>query len=245
MYYSHRLIDYFRYGIGSFVYRARRPFDPTKLYNVLEGKFVLLQDEVEEDDDDEEEEEEASDAENDDTKSGSEPNSASPANSDVATDDEDDDEEHVKPDFTNEQILANKKASAHFRGLHRSKGIFWLATRPNQMGAWSTAGAMLTLGSEMPWFCQVREEEWMADEQTVQNIKADFEGEWGDRRQEIVMIGEKLDEEALTRLFDGCLLSKAEMKSNILLYHAQTNFNEQLCRYLGLEVPPKLENLSV
>ena len=52
----------------------------------------------------------------------------------------------------------------------------------------------------------------MADEQTVQNIKADFEGAWGDRRQEIVMIGEKLDEEALTKLFDGCLLSKAEMK---------------------------------
>ncbi|KAH7135156.1 cobalamin synthesis protein [Dendryphion nanum] len=209
------------YGIGSFVYRARRPFDPMKLYNILEGHFILLQDEVE-DNDEEENEWEDVEGGDDQSKSGSEPTSASPANSDVDTDDEE-----VKPDFSNEEVLANKKASPHFRGLHRSKGIIWLATRPNHMGAWSTAGAMLSVGCEMPWFCKVAEEDWMADEETIANIKADFKGDWGDRRQEIVIIGEKLDEDALTTLFDDCLLTKPEMKKWEKLMNNKKLSNEE------------------
>lgn len=130
--------------------------------------------------------------------------SPSADDSDAASSDE--------PNLSDAQILANKKASALFAGLHRSKGIFWLATRPSQMGSWSTAGAMLTLGSEMPWFCCVSEEDWGADEDTVQAIRNDFEGSWGDRRQEMVFIGEKLDVEEMTRQLDKCLLSRAEMK---------------------------------
>ncbi|KAF2270206.1 cobalamin synthesis protein [Lojkania enalia] len=186
------------YGIGSLVYRARRPFDPLKLYRALEGKFILLQDEPEDDGDDDEEEHESGE------DSGSDV--VSPAASGPSSD------EAEEPPIDSKEILANKKACPYFKGLHRSKGIFWLATRPHQMGSWSTAGAMLTLGSEMPWFCTVEEDEWMANEETVKNIKADFDGEWGDRRQEIVLIGEKLDEKALTKLLDGCLLSKTEMK---------------------------------
>jgi hypothetical protein len=110
------------------------------------------------------------------------------------------------------KVLANKKACRYFSGLHRSKGIFWLATRPHQMGSWSTAGAMLTLGSEMPWFCCVPEEDWGADESTTEAIKSDYEGKWCDRRQELVLIGEKLDIDGLTKLLDSCLLSKDEMR---------------------------------
>ncbi|KAF1836086.1 cobW-domain-containing protein [Decorospora gaudefroyi] len=189
------------YGIGSFVYRARRPFDPLKLYRLIEGKFILLQDEAEDVDnkDDDEEEEESQDG-------SSETEDASVSeDSDKISDD-------ATPPVDDKQILANKKASPHFSGLHRSKGIFWLATRPNQMGSWSTAGAMLTLGSEMPWFCCVSEEDWGADDETLKAIKNDFVGEWGDRRQEIVFIGEMLDVEGLTKMLDDCLLTSNEMK---------------------------------
>lgn len=181
------------------MYQARRPFDPLKLYRALEGKFILLQDEPESDDEDDDEPESE-------TSSGTGEQSNSARDSNEDTDEETD---HLQLD--SQVILANKKACPYFHGLHRSKGIFWLATRPNQMGSWSTAGAMLTLGSEMPWFCCVDEEEWMADEDTTENIKADFDGEWGDRRQELVFIGEALDTEGLTALFDSCLLTKKEM----------------------------------
>jgi G3E family GTPase len=200
-----RLTLPYRYGIGSFVYRARRPFDPLKLYRLIEGKFILLQEEPEDDEDDEDEEDDESDA-----GSASDNNTASASDSDKMTDS--DNEEDDKPPMSDAQILANKKASPYFAGLHRSKGIFWLATRPFQMGSWSTAGAMLTLGSEMPWFCCIPEEDWGADEETIKAIQKDYEGEWGDRRQELVLIGEKLDVEGLTKLLDSCLLSRAEMR---------------------------------
>ena len=199
-----------RYGIGSFVYRARRPFDPLKLYRLIEGKFILLQDELEEEDEeegDEEEEEDENDNEGDGAESESDKRSPSEDDSDKMTEDG----EETAP-LDDDQILANKKASPYFKGLHRSKGIFWLATRPNQMGSWSTAGAMLTLGSEMPWFCCVSEEDWGADEDTIKAIKNDFDGAWGDRRQEMVFIGEKLDVEGLTKQLDNCLLNRAEMR---------------------------------
>ncbi|PVI00447.1 cobW-domain-containing protein [Periconia macrospinosa] len=187
------------YGIGSFVYRARRPFDPTKLYKALEGNFILLQDELEFDDDEDDDEDMS------DVASSSSQHSPTASNSDRLTSSSEEDE--IPPS----QILANKSSSPLFNGLHRSKGIFWLATRPFQMGSWSTAGAMLTLGSEMPWFCQIPDEDWNADEETMRNIQADFEGEWGDRRQELVFIGERLDVKGLTGMLDGCLLNEEEM----------------------------------
>lgn len=41
---------------------------------------------------------------------------------------------------------------------------------------------------------------------------ADFQEPWGDRRQEIVFIGEKLDHAGLQTAFDDCLLTNPEMK---------------------------------
>ena len=54
------------YGIGSFVYRARRPFDPMRLYRLLAGKFVLIQPDPDEEGEDDEE-----DGEDEDTERGS------------------------------------------------------------------------------------------------------------------------------------------------------------------------------
>lgn len=176
------------------MYRARRPFEPLKLYRLIEGKFILLRDELEE-------EEEEDVEEDDDVLSDSDTSRPVAGESDNTSENGD-----------SGPSIDDAKASPYFRGLHRSKGIFRLATRPNQMGSWSTAGAMLTLGSEMPWFCCVDEHEWKADEETQLATRKDFEGEWGDRRQELVLIGEKLDVEGLIKLIDNCLLSRAEMR---------------------------------
>jgi hypothetical protein len=45
----------------------------------------------------------------------------------------------------------------------------------------------------------------------VKAIEADFPGTWGDRRQELVFIGEKINQEAVTAAFDNCLLTAPEM----------------------------------
>lgn len=53
---------------------------------------------------------------------------------------------------------------------------------------------------------------WPQDPEIVSAIKADFQGPWGDRRQEIVFIGEKIDKEGLKAIFDECLLTEMEYK---------------------------------
>jgi hypothetical protein len=67
-----------RYGISSFVYRARKPFHPKRLFNLIHDKFITLQnvdqivEEAEEDDGDSDEEMEDSDeTANDDEPLGS------------------------------------------------------------------------------------------------------------------------------------------------------------------------------
>jgi hypothetical protein len=54
--------------------------------------------------------------------------------------------------------------------------------------------------------------DWPQEKDIVENIEHDFEGQWGDRRQEIVFIAENLDRDALTQCFDNCLLTQVEMK---------------------------------
>jgi hypothetical protein len=139
------------------------------------------------------------------------------------------------PDLDLPTRLANKKAHPVFKPLLRSKGFIWLATRPFVSGDWSQAGAMLTVSGGLNWFAAVPEEQWPSPSQAVMDlIKKDFEGEWGDRRQEIVFIGEGIDVKAITGLFDGCLLNDAEMKKWEKIMKRKNLTNEQrerlLCR---------------
>jgi hypothetical protein len=45
-----------RYGISSFIYRAKRPFHPKRLFNLIHDKFIVIQniDQVEEEESDDE-----------------------------------------------------------------------------------------------------------------------------------------------------------------------------------------------
>lgn len=110
-------------------------------------------------------------------------------------------------------ILENKRQHPQFARLFRSKGGFFLATRPQRSGDWSQAGALLTLEGGTAWLCTLPEEEYMNGSDEVNAlIKHDIEkgGEWGDRRQELVFIGENLDHEAMEVILDECLLNDTE-----------------------------------
>lgn len=113
-------------------------------------------------------------------------------------------------------ILANKRVHPLFARLFRSKGEYWLATRPGRAGEWSQAGAMLTLAGGRPWFVCIDRSEWETGNAEIDEL-VDHDltegGKWGDRRQEIVFIGEKLNIPAIEATLDECLLSDAEWKS--------------------------------
>ncbi|MDC7703843.1 zinc metallochaperone GTPase ZigA [Vogesella indigofera] len=124
------------YGIGSFVYRARKPFHPQRLYHWLQQEWP---------------------------------------------------------------------------GVVRSKGHFWLATRPLLVGSWSQAGAMSRHGLGGLWWDAVDRADWPDDAESRALIASRWQEPWGDRQQELVLIGIDMDAAALTAAFDACLLTDAEL----------------------------------
>jgi G3E family GTPase len=99
----------------------------------------------------------------------------------------------------------------HLKGLLRSKGFCWLATRPEWVGAWSQAGQVAELSPHAVWWDAVPQAEWPDDPESRAGVLCQFEGEYGDRRQELVFIGRKLDEAAVRAALDACLLTDGEM----------------------------------
>jgi G3E family GTPase len=97
-------------------------------------------------------------------------------------------------------------------GVLRSKGLFWLATRMQESGLWSQAGKSCSHQSAGRWWSSVPEDIWPDDPSVKDAIRAEFRGPFGDRRQEIVIIGKALDEPFVRAQLDSCLLDTYEMK---------------------------------
>lgn len=183
------------YGIGSFVYRARRPFHPLRLWEVVKDRLVVIQDSYEPNED------------------GMDVDDDNDASSDASWESEPDLE--AQPQLDPVARLASKKASPSFGPLLRSKGFFWLATRPLMSGEWSQAGVMLTISGGSRWLCETDETQWPDHPEVRKKMKADFEGRWGDRRQELVFIGETISTigPLLTAELDSALLNEKEWKA--------------------------------
>ena len=97
-----------------------------------------------------------------------------------------------------------------FKGVIRSKGFLWLATRPDWAAVWSSAGVVSSLEPGGLWLASAADDsEWPA-ELDLDEVEAIWEEPWGDRRQELVIIGAKLAPDLLERL-DRCCLSDAEI----------------------------------
>ena len=126
------------YGIGSFSYEARRPFNPEKFYQFL---------------------------------------------------------------HTTEK----------FGKLLRSKGYFWLATRPQLAGQWSQAGGIASYGFAGMFWKAIPEKDWPDDEDYIASIKKQWVEPFGDMRQELVFIGQGLDQSKMIEALDECLLSEEEV----------------------------------
>lgn len=96
-------------------------------------------------------------------------------------------------------------------GVIRSKGFFWLASRPVHAASWSQAGGVCRHGLAGRWWAAVPREDWPEDSESVGFIMEQWDPHVGDARQELVLIGIDMDETALRAQLDACLLSDAEM----------------------------------
>ena len=95
--------------------------------------------------------------------------------------------------------------------LIRSKGFFWLGSRLEYAGQWSQAGGIARYGFAGMFWRSVPKQDWPTDEQTLASIKANWVEPFGDMRQELVFIGQGLDESAIKKSLDECLVSEEDM----------------------------------
>jgi len=95
--------------------------------------------------------------------------------------------------------------------LIRSKGIFWLASRHEYAGQWSQAGGIARYGYAGMFWSSVPSDSWPTDEESINTIREQWEDPFGDKRQELVFIGQSLDEDAMLKALDNCLLSEEEL----------------------------------
>ena len=98
-------------------------------------------------------------------------------------------------------------------GVLRSKGLFWIATRPDLIGLWSQAGGTGNVRWAGRWYAAMPKEEWPEEEEEYQRLQGVWDPEYGDRSQELVLIGRRMDHAALTAWLDACLVTEAEWAS--------------------------------
>jgi hypothetical protein len=63
------------------------------------------------------------------------------------------------------------------------------------------------------WWAGVPKADWPEDEASLQHIAGRWELPYGDRQQELVIIGMGMDEAALRAGFDACLLTDEELRA--------------------------------
>jgi len=111
--------------------------------------------------------------------------------------------------------------TAPMKAIIRSKGFVWVANQHRSAQYWSHAGHYFELRALGLWWAATSLDAWpdegRATSPEVRKIAADFappvEGAacWGDRRQEIVFIGIRMEEARISALLDECLLTDEEM----------------------------------
>jgi len=103
-----------------------------------------------------------------------------------------------------------------FKELHimRSKGFAWIAHMPDVMQDWSTAGPQFECSEGGTWLTCVPREHWPMDMDTpeqIADVMKDFKEPYGDKRQEIVIIGAKMNHEQVAAILDDALLTDEEL----------------------------------
>ena len=110
----------------------------------------------------------------------------------------------------------------------RSKGFLWLNSHHHLAMYWSHAGRHFELRPEGDWWCTVEEGDWPTDAAQREIILSDFlpagaeppaagggraaSFSPGDRRNELVVIGMRMDDDAIRAALDECLLDDAEFE---------------------------------
>ncbi|MGO3109534.1 MAG: GTP-binding protein [Sphingobacterium sp.] len=114
-------------------------------------------------------------------------------------------------------------------GIIRAKGLFWLASRPDQALNFSQAGGSSRLESAGVWWCSMPFAERVRYASYIDNrqvIEGRWNKQWGDRLNELVFIGQDMDKEKIIADLEKCLLQDEEQ----YLFDKKIRFNDPFPR---------------
>lgn len=98
-------------------------------------------------------------------------------------------------------------------GVIRAKGLFWLASRPNDAINFSQAGGSSRLEKAGVWWVSMPYGDRISYPSFVQNkeyIESKWSKQWGDRMNELVFIGQEIDKDQMTKELEACLVNESE-----------------------------------
>lgn len=100
-------------------------------------------------------------------------------------------------------------------GIIRSKGLFWLASRPSDALNFSQAGGSLRAENAGVWWASMpfaKRSQYGAFLENQKSIEARWHKRFGDRQNELVIIGQDLKPEQIIAELQDCLCTEAELK---------------------------------
>lgn len=105
----------------------------------------------------------------------------------------------------------------HFpQNIIRSKGLFWLASRPNQALLWSSAGGSCKADNAGVWWASMSFSERINYASFTENkdlIESEWDSSFGDRKIELVFIGQHLNKRKMIKDLESCLLTDLEIQA--------------------------------
>jgi G3E family GTPase len=92
----------------------------------------------------------------------------------------------------------------------RSKGFFWVATNPDIVRLWSQAGRTSTVEARGAWLASMDISDWEVDAEELEAVKKTWHVDFGDRVQEIVFIGQTMNQSEIVQSLKQALLTEDE-----------------------------------
>jgi G3E family GTPase len=100
--------------------------------------------------------------------------------------------------------------NAEHPGLLRVKGLVWLATRNLLVGGVSRTRWQNACGAAGIWWAALPREEWPEEPEALRRMQEMWHEPYGDRRQELILIGDPVLLAGMNRDLDACLLTDEE-----------------------------------
>ena len=101
-----------------------------------------------------------------------------------------------------------------FDGLIRAKGYFWVANRPQWVISHSRAGQQVDYERLGQWWAAAPRENWpQAGSALHREIERFWQEPWGDRRNDLVLIGQNLDTQAIRQAWQEAQMNDDELSA--------------------------------